>query len=68
MTTGKTIALTRWTLVGKVMPLLFNMLSSWVIIFLPRSKRLFVVVVLMKRGPLEKGMANHFSIPALRTP
>ena len=38
MTTGKTIALTRWTFVGKVMPLLFNMLSRLVIIFLPRSK------------------------------
>ena len=41
MTTGKTIALTRWTLVGKVMSLLFNMLSRLVITFLPRSKRLF---------------------------
>ena len=40
MTTGKTIALTRWTFVGKVMSLLFNMLSSWVIAFLPRSKHL----------------------------
>ena len=38
MTTGKTIPLTRWTFVGKVMPLLFNMLSRLVIIFLPRSK------------------------------
>ena len=38
MTTGKTIALIRWTFVGKVMPLLFNMLSSLVIGFLPRSK------------------------------
>ena len=37
MTTGKTIALTRWTFVGKVMCLLFNMLSSLVIAFLPRS-------------------------------
>ena len=42
MTTGKTIALTRWTFVGKVMSLLFNMLSRLVIIFLPRSKRLFI--------------------------
>ena len=39
MTTGKTIALTRWTFVGKVMSLLFNMLSRLVITFLPRSKR-----------------------------
>ena len=38
MTTGKTIALTRWTLVGKVMSLLFNLLSRLVITFLPRSK------------------------------
>ena len=40
MSTGKTIALTRLTLVGKVMSLLFNMLSRLVITFLPRSKRL----------------------------
>ena len=40
MTTGKTIALTRRTFVGKVMPLLFNILSRLVITFLPRSKRL----------------------------
>ena len=38
MTTGKTIALTRWTFVGKVMPLLFNMLSRLAVTFLPRSK------------------------------
>ena len=42
MTTGKTIALTRWTSVGKVMSLLFNMLSRLVITFLPRSKRLLI--------------------------
>ena len=42
MTTGKTIALTRWTFVGKVMSLFFNMLSSLVITFLPRSKRLLI--------------------------
>ena len=42
MTTGKTIALTRWTFVGKVMSLLFNMLSRVVITFLPRSKGLFI--------------------------
>ena len=42
MTTGKTIALTRWALVGKVMSLLFNMLSRLVITFLPRSKRLLI--------------------------
>ena len=42
MTTGKTIALTRWTFVGKVISLLFNMLSSLVITFLPRSKHLLI--------------------------
>ena len=42
MTTGKTIALTRWTFVGKAMSLLFNMLSRLVIIFLPSSKRLLI--------------------------
>ena len=42
MTTGKTIALTRWTFVGKVMSLLFNMLSRLVTTFLPRSKCLLI--------------------------
>ena len=42
MTTGKTIALTRWTIAGKVMSLLFNMLSRLVITFLPRSKSLLI--------------------------
>ena len=42
MTTGKTLALTRWIFVGKVMSLLFNMLSRLVITFLPRSKHLLI--------------------------
>ena len=42
MTTGKTIALARWTFVGKVMSLLFNMLFKLVITFLPRSKCLLI--------------------------
>jgi len=42
MATGKTIALTRWTFVGKVMSLLLNMLSRLVIAFLPRSKHLLI--------------------------
>ena len=42
MTAGKTIALTKWTFVSKVMSLLFNMLSSLVIVFLPRSKHLLI--------------------------
>ena len=42
MTTGKTIAFTRWTFVGKVMSLLFNMLSRLVVAFLPRGERLLI--------------------------
>ena len=42
MTTGKTIALARWTFVGKEMSLIFNMLSRFVITFLPRSKHLLI--------------------------
>jgi len=42
VTTGKSIDLTRWTFVGKVMSLLFNMLSRFVIVFLPRSKHLLI--------------------------
>ena len=42
MTTGETIALTRWTFVGKVMSLLFSTLSRFFIAFLPRSKRLLI--------------------------
>ena len=42
MTTGKTIALTIWTVVGKLMSLLFNMLSRFVTAFVPRSKRLLI--------------------------
>ena len=44
MTTGKTITLTRWTFVGKVITLLFNILSRLVITFLPRSKHLLISV------------------------
>ena len=43
MTTGKTVALTRWTFVGKVISLLFNMLSRLVITFLPRGKHLLIL-------------------------
>ena len=43
MTTGETIAWTRWTFVGKKMPLLYNMLSRFVIAFLLRSKRLLIL-------------------------
>ena len=46
MTTGKTIALTRWTFIGKVMSLLFNMLSRLVITFVPRSKHLLTEAII----------------------
>ena len=46
MTTGKPTGLTKWTFVGKVMSLLLNMLSRLVITFLPRSKRLFIILQL----------------------
>ena len=49
MTTGKTVALTRQTFVGKVISLLFNMLSRLVIAFLPRNKRLLISWLSMKR-------------------
>ena len=48
MTTGKTIALTRWTFVGKVMSLLFNMPPRLLIIFLPRSKMLYILNIYKK--------------------
>ena len=50
VTTGKTIALTRQTFVGKVMSLLFNMLSRLVITFLPRSKRLLISNLYYSQG------------------
>ena len=58
MTTGKTIALTRWTFVGKVMYLLFNMLSRLVIAFLPRSKSLLI-------SWLQSLCAVHFGTPKI---
>ena len=57
MTTGKTIALNRWIFVGKVMSLLFNMLSRFVIAF---------IVILT--GVREKEMATHSSVLAWRIP
>ena len=53
MTTGKTIALTRWTFVDKVMSLLFNMLSKLVITFLARSKHLLISWLLGNGNPLQ---------------
>ena len=65
MTTGKTIALTRWTFVGKVMSLLLNVLSRLVITFLPRSKRLnFMAAVTICRdfGAQENKICHCFHL------
>ena len=62
MTAEKTIALTRWTFVGKVMSLLFNMLSSLVITFLPRSKHL-LISWLQVHGVLKARIRKWFAIP-----
>ena len=50
MTSGKTIAFTRQTFVDKVMPLLFNMLSTFLIAFLPRNRRLFIMAAVTTYG------------------
>ena len=66
MTTGKTIALTRWTFVGKVMSLLLNMLSRLVITFLPRSKRLLISwlrspsAVILEPQKIKSSNLNYF--------
>ena len=67
MTTGKTIALTRRTFVGKVMSLLFNMPSRLVITFLPRSNRLLILwlqspsaIILKPRSPLSNKVSQSF--------
>ena len=61
MNSRKTIALTRWTLVSKVMPLLFNMLSRLVIAFLPRSKRLnfMAAVTICSNSGAQKHKVSH---------
>ena len=65
MTTGKTIALTRWTYVGKVMSLLFNVLSRLVITFLPRSKCLLISWLQSPSAvTLEPPKINLVSIPS----
>ena len=64
MTTGKTIALTRWTFVGKVISLLFNMLSSFVITFLPRSCNLSDIII---SGICLLGLFLFSSLPAPHT-
>ena len=52
MTIGKTIALTRWTFVGKVMSLLFNMLSTLVITFLPRGLQMAEQIIFILFKPV----------------
>ena len=65
MTTGKTVTLTRWTFVDKVMSLLFNMRSRLVIIFLPRSKRLLISwlqspsIVILETPPKKSATVSH---------
>ena len=66
MTTGKTIALTRWTFVSKVMSQLFNMLSKLIIAFLPRSKHLLISwlyswTLIGKSGSIFYGVTTPFS-------
>ena len=61
-TTGKTIALTGWTFIGKVMSVLFNMLSRFVIAFLLRSKRLLILWLLLcqaKGATVGYGFEGH---------
>ena len=64
MTTGKTIALTRWTFVGKVMSLLFNVLSKLVKAFLPRSEQSFnfmaAITTCSDIGAQEKKVSHCF--------
>ena len=61
MTTRKTIALARWTFVGKVMSLLFNMLSRLVIAFVPRSKDLLI-------SRLKSPSAVVLELPKIKSP
>ena len=67
MTTGKTIALTRWTFVGKVMPLLFNMLSRLVLTYLPRSKCLNFMATVTVRSDFgaQKNKVSHCVSPSI---
>ena len=68
-TTGETIALTRWTFVGKVMSLLFHMLSRLIIAFLPRNKRLLIswlqspsaVILDLKESIISTHGADYFT-------
>ena len=66
MTTGKTIALTRWTFVGKVMSLFFNMLSKFVIAFLQRSKCLVIVWLQSISAVIFEPKNPFISLPCFR--
>ena len=69
MTTGKTVALTRWTFLGKVMSLLFNMLSRLVITFLPRSKHLLIswlqspVIIQIRSHQISRSVVSDSATP-----
>ena len=63
MTTGKTVALTIWTFVGKVMPLLFNMLFGFVIAFLPWSKLVLAIIRVMRCDPDCKSLEREVNFP-----
>ena len=62
MTTGKTIALTSWTFVSKVMSLLFNMLSMLVIAFLPKSKCLLISWLQSPSSVIFRALENSLSL------
>ena len=66
MTTGKIIALTRWTFVGKVMSLLLNMLSRLAVTFLPRSKRLLISWLQSPSAVILEQLHFHFSLSCIR--
>ena len=66
MTTGTTIALTIWTFVSKVMSLIFNMLSRFVIAFLPRSKGLLVSWLQSPSSVILESKINLINMPLQR--
>ena len=69
MTTGKTVALTRWTFVGRGMSLLLNMLSRFVIVFLPRSKHLWILwLQSLSTGILEPKKTNSVTLSIFFSP
>ena len=60
MTTGKTVALTRWTFVGKMISLLFKTLSRFVTVLLPRNKRLLILFIYLFLSVLGLGFYEGF--------